>query len=106
MKASNISITGATGYLGYALSRALMAEGYAVRALVRPGTAHRAAPGTEVCELDLFSEEELAAVLRCGETVVHLIGTSHPNPSKAREFLEVDLASVRACAAAAVRAGV
>jgi uncharacterized protein YbjT (DUF2867 family) len=37
---------------------------------------------------------------------VHLIGTPHPNPSKAREFQRVDLGSVRVCVPACVRASV
>jgi uncharacterized protein YbjT (DUF2867 family) len=37
---------------------------------------------------------------------VHLIGTSHPAPWKARQFLEVDLASVTAMLAAAQGAGI
>jgi uncharacterized protein YbjT (DUF2867 family) len=38
--------------------------------------------------------------------VVHLVGTPHPGPSKAAEFLCVDLASARAAAMAAQTAGV
>jgi uncharacterized protein YbjT (DUF2867 family) len=40
------------------------------------------------------------------DTLVHLVGTSHPSPAKAPEFLSVDLASIRASASAAVEAGV
>jgi uncharacterized protein YbjT (DUF2867 family) len=39
-----------------------------------------------------------------GATVVHLVGTPHPNPSKAAEFLRVDLASIGATTQAAQRA--
>jgi len=39
------------------------------------------------------------------DTLVHLIGTPHPSPRKAREFETVDLASVRAAAAGAAAAG-
>ena len=38
-----VCITGATGYLGRALSAALLERGHGVRALVRPGRAARAA---------------------------------------------------------------
>ncbi|MGE0352666.1 MAG: NAD(P)H-binding protein, partial [Gemmatimonadales bacterium] len=40
------------------------------------------------------------------DTFVHLIGTPNPSPSKAEEFLRVDLASVQAAVPAAVVAGV
>jgi hypothetical protein len=68
---------------------------------VRPGTRHRVAAGAHVAELDVFSPAELASALKGRDTVLHLIGTAHPNPSKAKEFVSVDLASARACAAAA-----
>ena len=102
----SVCITGATGYLGVALSGALSARGHAVRALVRPGGAARVRPGTEVQELDLFDVDALASALGAGDTVVHLIGTPHPNPSKAAKFQRVDLGSARICAAAASRARV
>ncbi len=95
----SVAITGATGYLGNALSCALLARRHEVCALVRPGTAHRAAPGAWVREVDLFAVEELFRALRPGDTLVHLVGTPHPSPRKAEEFLSVDLASVRTCAA-------
>lgn len=101
-----IAITGATGYLGRALSRLLSGRGHGVRALVRAGGAARLEPGVAFTELDVFDVDQLARALAPGDTVVHLIGTPHPNPSKAAEFQRVDLASVRACAAAAGRAGV
>jgi nucleoside-diphosphate-sugar epimerase len=40
------------------------------------------------------------------DTLVQLVGTPHPSPRKARQFLEVDLPSVRASAEAAAQAGV
>jgi uncharacterized protein YbjT (DUF2867 family) len=77
-----------------------------VRALIRPGSRHRVAAGAEAQELDLFDINVLARSLEGCDTVVHLVGTSHPSPRKAPEFLRVDLASARACVAAAVRSGV
>jgi uncharacterized protein YbjT (DUF2867 family) len=40
-----------------------------------------------------------------GATVVHLVGTPHPGPAKAAEFISVDLASIRATTQAALTAG-
>jgi uncharacterized protein YbjT (DUF2867 family) len=42
-------------------------------------------------------------VLRSNDTLVHLVGTPHPKPSKAREFQRVDLPSIRASVTAARR---
>jgi uncharacterized protein YbjT (DUF2867 family) len=40
------------------------------------------------------------------DTFVHLVGTPHPNPSKAKQFEDVDLVSIRAAVEAAASAGV
>jgi len=104
--ARRIAITGATGYMGRVVTCRLLANGHDVTALVRHGSRHRVAAGAHVVELDLFNPEELAAALQGRDTVLHLIGTAHPNPSKAQEFVRVDLASARACASAAATARV
>src|SRR5262249_45172045 len=96
-----IAITGATGYMGRVVTCRLLANGHDVTALVRHGTRHRVAAGAHVVELDLFDPREIAAALEGRDTVLHLVGTSHPNPSKAEEFVRVDLASAKACASAA-----
>src|SRR5262245_8122517 len=102
----SVAITGVTGYIGRRLAPALLARGHEVRAIVRPGSERRVPEGLATTAVDVLSEEPLSAALTGCDTVVHLIGTPHPNPSKAAEFQKVDLASIRACAAAAVRAGV
>jgi nucleoside-diphosphate-sugar epimerase len=43
----------------------------------------------------------VTGIAEAGETLVHLVGTPHPNPSKAEEFERVDLESIRASVAAA-----
>jgi uncharacterized protein YbjT (DUF2867 family) len=104
--ARRVAITGATGYLGRAITAKLSQKGHHVRALIRPGTRDRVAPGAEAHELDLFDVNELARGLENCDTVVHLVGTAHPSPRKAPEFVRVDLASARACVAAAMRSAV
>jgi nucleoside-diphosphate-sugar epimerase len=100
-----VAITGATGYMGRALTTKLIARGHHVRALIRPGSRHRVVAGAEPVTLDLFNVSELARALWDRDTVVHLVGTAHPNPSKAEEFRRVDLPAARACIAAAARNG-
>ena len=99
-------ITGATGYLGRPLTALALERRHAVTAFVRPGSESRVAPGAKVIAGNPFSSDELARACTPGDTLVHLIGTPKPSPAKAQQFLDVDLASARAAAAAAVRAHV
>ena len=92
--------------MGRVVTCRLLANGHDVTALVRHGSRHRVAAGAHVVELDVFNPGELAAALQGRDTVLHLIGTAHPNPSKAEEFVRVDLASAQACANAAATAGI
>jgi len=56
--------------------------------------------GTVPVAGDALDGASFAAAIPAGATLVQLVGTSHPNPSKAAEFEEVDLTSVRALRAA------
>jgi uncharacterized protein YbjT (DUF2867 family) len=100
----DVMVTGGTGYIGTRLCAALAARGHVVRALVRRGRG-ASLPGIVVIDGNALSADDVAAALRPGVTLVHLVGTPHPNPSKAAEFERVDLASIRASVAAASRAG-
>ena len=53
--------------------------------------------GAEIVGGDPFSAGQLAAAF-ARDTLVHLIGTPRPSPAKAQQFLDVDLASIRAAA--------
>jgi hypothetical protein len=99
-------MTGASGYLGRPLTALALTRRHTVTAFVRPGSESRVAPGARVVTGNPFVSDELAGACTEGDTLVHLIGTPRPNPSKAQQFLEVDLASTRAAAAAAVSARV
>ena len=50
---------------------------------------------------DALDAKSVATAIQPGDTLVHLVGTPHPNPSKAKEFQEVDLVAIRATVAAA-----
>ena len=75
---ARVFITGGTGYVGRRLARALLESGYEVRVLTRAESSSRVPAG--------------------GDTLVHLVGTPHPSPSKAAEFRRVDLPSILASA--------
>ena len=102
----NVLVTGGTGYIGTRLIPALAARGHAVRALVRPGSTQRLPEHTIAVAGNALDAANVTSVAQPGETLVHLVGTPHPNPSKAEEFQRVDLESIRASVAAAKTRGI
>jgi uncharacterized protein YbjT (DUF2867 family) len=100
----NVFVTGATGYVGRRLVSALIARGHHVRALVRPESAGRLPAGVTTVVGDALDAATFAAAVTPMDTIVHLVGTPHPSPSKAPEFQRVDLASARASVTAATLA--
>ncbi|MEM7221903.1 MAG: hopanoid-associated sugar epimerase [Pseudomonadota bacterium] len=67
-------VTGATGFVGAAVARHLLAAGQAVRALARPGSDRRNLAGLEVeiCEGDLLDAQTLKAAVRGCDTLYHV----------------------------------
>lgn len=106
MTARTVFITGATGYLGGALVPSLLARDHRVLALARPGSEGRVPAGAETVPGDALDAATYGARIPAHATFVHLVGVAHPSPKKAREFREVDLASLKAALAAAVPARV
>ena len=98
---ASILITGGTGYMGRALIPELLRRGHAVRALVRPGSESKLAPGATPITGNALDGASIAAALGDSDTLIHLVGVPHPSPAKAREFLAVDLVSIKASVAAA-----
>ena len=101
-----VFVTGGTGYIGQALIRALLERGYFVSALVRQGSQVRLPPGAVPIVGDVLDASTYASKIPPQATLVHLVGTPHPNPAKAAEFQRVDLGSVIAATTAAQRAKV
>jgi uncharacterized protein YbjT (DUF2867 family) len=99
-------VTGGTGYLGRPLIAELLARGHEVRALVRAGSEGRLPAGTTAVAGDALRAESFLAALSGADTLVHLVGTPRPSPTKAASFRAVDLPSIQASVAAAVRAGI
>jgi uncharacterized protein YbjT (DUF2867 family) len=99
-------VTGATGYIGSRLAAALLARGWTVRALHRPGSERRLPPGCQPVPGDALRPGTFRERIAPASTLVHLVGIAHPSPRKAREFTTVDLASIGAAVAAAAAARV
>jgi uncharacterized protein YbjT (DUF2867 family) len=81
-----VFVTGGTGYVGRPLIAALIARGHVVHALVRPGSEAKLPFGAVAATGDALEESTFASAIPPGATLVHLVGTPHPNPAKAAEF--------------------
>ena len=104
-QALRVLVTGGTGYLGRALLPALLERGHFVRALARPASLGRLPDCVEAMAGDPLRHEDLQRALADHDTVVHLVGVPKPSPAKARQFREVDLASIRALTQAIAATG-
>src|ERR1043165_6313014 len=100
-----VFVTGGTGYLGGQLIPLLLARGHRVKALVRPTSIAKLPPGCDAIAGDPFDRTTFGRALAPGATVVQLVGVPHPSPSKARQFVDVDLRSAVESIAAATAAG-
>lgn len=102
----SVFVTGGTGYVGRPLITQLLERGHQVHALVRPGSEGKLPAGCQAVPGDALDGNSYAAKIAPADTFVQLVGVSHPNPSKAAEFRNVDLASGRSAVEAARAAGV
>jgi uncharacterized protein YbjT (DUF2867 family) len=103
---TDVFITGGTGYIGRHLIPLLLARGHRVRVLARAASVSRVPAGAAAVVGDALNADSIANALRTGDTVIHLVGTPHPSPSKADQFDRVDLMSIRCTVAAAKRVGI
>jgi nucleoside-diphosphate-sugar epimerase len=101
-----VFVTGGTGYVGRPLITQLLASGHEVRALVRSGSEKKLPPGCHAIPGNALDGKSYASKIAPADTFVHLVGVSHPNPSKAAEFRSIDLASGQSAVDAARSAGV
>lgn len=102
----DILVTGGTGFIGAHLIPVLIARGHRVRVLARRESSGRVIGGATAIIGDVLDGTSVRAALMPGDTLIHLVGTPHPNPSKADQFEKVDLISIRAAVAAAKSAAV
>jgi dihydroflavonol-4-reductase len=100
-----VLVTGASGFLGWHVARALVERGYTVRALVRPGSRVREL-AVETVTGDLREADTLeAAVAGCG-LVFHVAADYRLWAKHASEIYRSNVGGTRNLLAAAKRAGV
>jgi uncharacterized protein YbjT (DUF2867 family) len=87
--------------MGRRLIAELVARGHTVRALVRPGSEEKLPAGAAPVIGDALDKASYAAAVAPADTFVQLVGVSHPSPSKAAEFRQVDARSALGGIAAA-----
>jgi uncharacterized protein YbjT (DUF2867 family) len=101
-----VFVTGGTGYIGRALLGELLVRRHTVRVLARPASLDRVPAGAIPVAGDALDAGTFAGEIATASTLVHLVGTPHPGPSKAEEFRRIDLVSIRASVDAARRASI
>jgi uncharacterized protein YbjT (DUF2867 family) len=99
-----IFVTGATGYMGRHLIPTLASRGHKITAVVREGS--KPPPQATSVVADPLVHGSYTTAIPPADTLVHLIGTPHPRPAKAKQFREIDLVSVQVAIKEAERAKV
>lgn len=104
----SVFLTGATGFVGSAIFHKLLARGYEVRCLVRPGSEsklHRA-PGVLPVPGDVVSPEGLGESMRGCQAVIHLVGIIREYPGRGITFDRLHAQATRNMVKVARAAGV
>ncbi|MCA9544162.1 MAG: NAD-dependent epimerase/dehydratase family protein, partial [Myxococcales bacterium] len=84
-----VLLTGATGFIGPHVARALLQAGHHVRALVRPGSEERLPVDVEPAPGDLTVPASLAAAVSGCDAVVHLGGVLRTSRSLVMQRVNV-----------------
>jgi uncharacterized protein YbjT (DUF2867 family) len=103
---ASVFVTGASGFMGRALTAELVRRGHAVRGLARDGSGQSIAAGCEAVIGDPLDAATYRDRVAGCDTFVQLVGVSHPSPAKAAQFRSVDLVSAKAAVTAATFAGI
>jgi dihydroflavonol-4-reductase len=97
-----VAVTGATGFIGRHVTADLLARGFTVRAIVRPGSTHEAPVGADVVRGPLEAAT-LQEAFAGADAVVHLAGVV--SALQAGVYRAVNVDGTQAVARAAAAAG-
>lgn len=103
--ASQVFVTGGSGFVGRAVISELLSRGVRVRALVHERTLNIAASNLEVVEGDLFDPAALDRGVSGCDAVIHLVGIILEKPNHGVTFERMHVDAVRAVVGAAQRNG-
>jgi dihydroflavonol-4-reductase len=105
---ARVFVTGASGYIGGALTTRLLERGDHVVGLARSDGAARkvAALGAEVARGDLLDENSIAAGMAGCEAAYHVAGVNSHCPADPDMLLRVNVGGAEAAVRAAARAGI
>jgi uncharacterized protein YbjT (DUF2867 family) len=106
MSVKHVFVTGGTGYMGRRLIPFLQCRGHKITAVAREGSQWKVPAGCDVIVADVLDRTAWERHLQPFHTLVHLVGVAHPSPSKALEFVDIDLRSAREAILAAQNARV
>lgn len=106
--AERVLLTGATGFVGSAIARALLASGYRVRALVRASAvrANLAGLDVETAEGDMLDADAVARAMTGMRYVVHAAADYRLWTRDADALMHTNVEGTRTVMVAALRAGV
>ena len=96
-----IFITGGSGYIGSRLIDLLLRKNYHIKALVRKGSENKIPKDCEIVFGNALDPSSFQNKIAPASTFVHLVGVAHPGPSKKQQFIDIDLASIKASVSAA-----
>jgi len=104
-----VLVTGATGFIGGAITRELLARGHAVRALVRAGSRTDNLDALDAVERvvgDVLDRASIVRALAGCDAVVHTAGVVHFRPDDQARLFAVNARSVEIVLGAALEARV
>lgn len=104
-----VLVTGGTGFLGFRVVMALLELGAEVTVVVRPDRRDVLAPlqgKITIAHADVWNRASLKGRARGHDSVVHLVGSVHTDPSRGLTYNQINLVSARNVTAMAVSDGV
>ena len=106
VKTHNIFIAGGTGYIGKALIPELVNNNHSVSCLVREKSINKLPSGCKPAIGNALDKNSYEKNIFPADTFIHLVGVSHPGPTKTEQFRKIDFVSLQQSMEAAVNSGI